>query len=250
MRILAFLILFLSGAASFLAARDVVLRPATELNEGFVRLSDLSVNGEKDLRRVFLGSVKNGEERVISLDYIHQRMRREGIIATPIVSGETSGAVRVIGSDSPSSNAGQPSGLSLPETVTLRQQEKDDGMTAMVVLRSAMKRGDILTPDMVELKRFKNPVPGCLVNPEDVGGMELTRNLRAGEILRDSYIKQPPLVERGEHVKVLYQNDAIVISGLGKALDEGAMGDIIDVRRDHSVLQCKVTGKQLVQVIK
>src|SRR5690606_26713785 len=69
---------------------------------------------------------------------------------------------------------------------------------------------------------------------ELVAGYEATRFIRPGEMLTPRRLRERPLVERGEQVKILIVGDGVQITARGKAQESGALGDVIPVARDGS----------------
>jgi flagellar basal body P-ring formation protein FlgA len=60
-------------------------------------------------------------------------------------------------------------------------------------------------------------------------GMEATRNLPAGQIVRSTDVMQPQLVRRGEPVTIKIVSGALVITASGRALSGGGRGDSVRV---------------------
>ncbi len=86
--------------------------------------------------------------------------------------------------------------------------------------------------------------------PEQVTGMKIRRNLRAGTVLSGDMLVSPQLIGRGEQVNIRVIRAGIRIEMKGTALENGKEGDRIRVRNEQS--QRIVTGvvleRGLVQV--
>ena len=64
----------------------------------------------------------------------------------------------------------------------------------------------------------------------EVAGMFSKRPIRAGEVIKKTYIKPERLVKRGDIVVVSVEGETIVIRSKGTATEDGSMGGSIGVR--------------------
>ncbi|MGK6356707.1 flagellar basal body P-ring formation chaperone FlgA [Sphingomonas sp. DT-207] len=64
---------------------------------------------------------------------------------------------------------------------------------------------------------------------EDAAGMEASRRLAAGAIVRRSDVMQPQLVRRGEPVTIRIVSGSLVITTGGRALGSGGQGEMVRV---------------------
>lgn len=64
---------------------------------------------------------------------------------------------------------------------------------------------------------------------EDAAGMEASRRLAAGAVVRRSDVTQPQLVRRGEPVTIRIVSGALVITAGGRALASGGQGEMVRV---------------------
>lgn len=89
----------------------------------------------------------------------------------------------------------------------------------------------IITPDLISIKEMgiKNFNLNYVENPNFVIGKQSTRYIRRGEILTTNMVKIPPAVKRGSIVKVIASDGSIVITTLGKALENGVLNSSIRV---------------------
>lgn len=60
-------------------------------------------------------------------------------------------------------------------------------------------------------------------------GMQAKRSLRPGEPLREYDIKRPAAVEKGSLVTVFYQKPGLTLTARGRALEEGAKGEVVRI---------------------
>jgi flagella basal body P-ring formation protein FlgA len=60
-------------------------------------------------------------------------------------------------------------------------------------------------------------------------GMQMRRQLRAGQPLRTADLAKPDLVQRDDNVTLIYEAAGLYLTIRGKALDNGAEGDAVSV---------------------
>lgn len=115
-----------------------------------------------------------------------------------------------------------------------------------IVATRPLARGDILRDSDVAIeKRPRTEMQGDPVR--DVAsaiGMELRQAIRPGQPLRSADLGKPQMVKRGEPVMLLYEVPGIVLTARGKAEENGAMGDTVNVTNIQSkrIIQGVVTG--------
>lgn len=99
----------------------------------------------------------------------------------------------------------------------------------VAVLQQPVARGErIEASDFTTEARSAAAARGALTI-EHAAGMEATRNLQAGAIVRQSDVMRPQLVHRGEAVTIRIVSGALVITASGRALGGAAAGDAIRV---------------------
>ncbi len=124
-------------------------------------------------------------------------------------------------------------------------------MAPVAILTHNVKRGTILTPNMVQL-RIKDL--GKLRSPctdlREVLGKRLTRNLRSGTVLDLSSIDFPPLIRKGQLVKILINHNGLYLSAKGISAMNGKQDQIIRVTNTGSkkTIYCKVLAPGIVEV--
>jgi flagella basal body P-ring formation protein FlgA len=72
-----------------------------------------------------------------------------------------------------------------------------------------------------------------LANPESWVGQVASRQLLAGQTLRQSMVRPPELFRAGAQVRVVAQGAGYVITSAGQALSSGAAGQAVRVRMDN-----------------
>lgn len=122
----------------------------------------------------------------------------------------------------------------------------------VAVLTRNLGRGDVITPQDVQLRRMNTAQAGFghIEDIERVVGMELRRPLRSGETVRLSHLLVPEIVRRGDSVILEAQNGGLSVVMEGTALANGKVGDQIQVRNSTSerVVDATVVGPGRVRV--
>ncbi|MGI9436898.1 MAG: flagellar basal body P-ring formation chaperone FlgA [Geminicoccaceae bacterium] len=92
--------------------------------------------------------------------------------------------------------------------------------------------------------------PGSVIDADQLIGAEARRGLRPGRVLTERDIGSPRLVRRGQSVRVIYVEGGLKLSLVGKARDDGALGDPIRIVNPESNLQIRgiATGPSEVTV--
>lgn len=98
-----------------------------------------------------------------------------------------------------------------------------------VLVRSLQRGAIVKQSDVIVERRPKAEVPVGHVTLERAVGMSLKRALRAGQMLQDTDLSRPELVQRNESVILIYEVAGIYLTIRGKALENGALGDVVSV---------------------
>ncbi|UYY59695.1 flagellar basal body P-ring formation chaperone FlgA [Sphingomonas sp. S2-65] len=120
----------------------------------------------------------------------------------------------------------------------------------VAVLGHAVSRGErIEAGDFTMESRSAAAARGAL-GIEDAMGMEATRNLAPGMIVRRTDVMTPQLVRRGEPVTIKLASGTLVITASGRALSGGAKGDMVRVVTNSTsrTLDGMVEGSGIVRV--
>jgi flagella basal body P-ring formation protein FlgA len=120
-------------------------------------------------------------------------------------------------------------------------------------LTRALNRGEPLRAGDVKVERRPRAEFQALgfADPAQLSGKVARNTLAAGAVLRDADLLRQDLVEKNGVVTVTYQIPGIELTMRGKALESGAMGDVVQVQNTQSkrTLQATVTGPGTVSVI-
>lgn len=97
------------------------------------------------------------------------------------------------------------------------------------VLDRMIERGEILSSDDFTTEPLPPSHTRGAITADVADGMEASRRLRAGAVVRAGDVMTPRLVRRGEPVTIHVRSGGLTISTSGRALADGAMGDLVRV---------------------
>jgi flagella basal body P-ring formation protein FlgA len=119
------------------------------------------------------------------------------------------------------------------------------------VLSRPVGRGDIIREaDVTVERREKSEVAGEAIDADAVVGLSAKRPLRAGQVLRASDLMKAEVVQRNDHVTIVYQVPGVMLTVRGKALESGAVGELVSVVNVQSnrTVFAEVSGPGLVTI--
>ncbi|MDH4100408.1 MAG: flagellar basal body P-ring formation chaperone FlgA [Nitrospirota bacterium] len=126
-------------------------------------------------------------------------------------------------------------------------------MEDVVVLSEPVKRGEVITEEMVTVEqrdtlRLKNSV---LRDTGEVVGKNATRNLQAGDMLARNAVELPLVIKRGSRVTVVAENNGFRVSILAEAMENGAKGDTIKVKNldSRKIIQAEVVDESTARAL-
>ncbi len=102
-----------------------------------------------------------------------------------------------------------------------------------VVLASRrINRGEVIAPaDLIIHRREISMLdPNFISDPEQAVGKQSRTTLQTGAIVYENLLENPPLVRRGDRVKILAESGRVRVSAPGEVRDTGARGDLVRVR--------------------
>lgn len=111
--------------------------------------------------------------------------------------------------------------------------------------RNQIIAAEDLDSSWVDLRSTAPPV-----TKDDLIGKSVKAPVAPGAVLGASMVHQPPMIRRGETVKILAVSSGMVIAMTGEALSNGAKGESIRVRNPSlkRILKGTVAGPGLVEV--
>jgi flagella basal body P-ring formation protein FlgA len=137
----------------------------------------------------------------------------------------------------PGSTLSRRAGLRFTGTVT-------ETVEAAMLTRS-LRIGEIIKASDVTMgRRPKAELRSDGMGPDQVIGMAAKTALRNGQALRTDDLIKPQIVQRNEAVTIYYEVPGIMLTVRGKAVEGGAMGDVVGVLNIQSnrTVQATVIG--------
>ncbi|MCA8890104.1 MAG: flagellar basal body P-ring formation protein FlgA [Parvularculaceae bacterium] len=118
------------------------------------------------------------------------------------------------------------------------------------VLARDIARGEIIADADLEWSQAASPAGLYLGAAEDIVGKEARRPLRKGAGVRKNDIASPVLIRRGDIVTMLIEKPGLRLTQSGVAEQNGAVGDIVDIRNANSDRKIKavVVAENLARV--
>jgi flagella basal body P-ring formation protein FlgA len=98
------------------------------------------------------------------------------------------------------------------------------------VLARSLERNEVLkSSDVMVERRPKAELGPDVLTRERAVGMQARRQLRAGQALKGADVAKPDLVQRDQGVTLIYDAVGVHLTVLGKALESGTEGDVVNV---------------------
>lgn len=120
------------------------------------------------------------------------------------------------------------------------------------VLSSRVLRGDIIKSADVKWVRMRadRVQADTLMHMDDLIGMTPRRGVRAGAPIRVTDVQRPQLVKRNDLVTIVHHVPNMILTAQGKALQNGADGDVIQIKNAQStqVIEAEIIGPGRVAV--
>ncbi|MBW2056212.1 MAG: flagellar basal body P-ring formation protein FlgA [Deltaproteobacteria bacterium] len=101
----------------------------------------------------------------------------------------------------------------------------------VVVTRRPVGRNQVLSVEDVSLDKrdLAKVPPGALTDLGDALGLRMKRTIGAGVVLRSVLVDKPPVVKRGDVVKLLFETPRLEVIALGRVDQRGGVGDTVRV---------------------
>jgi flagella basal body P-ring formation protein FlgA len=98
------------------------------------------------------------------------------------------------------------------------------------VLTRGVERNEVLrSSDVVTERRPKAEVGGDAAARNRAVGMQVRKQLRAGQVVKVADLAKPDLVQRDDNVTLIYESAGLYLTMRGKALENGTDGDTVNV---------------------
>jgi flagella basal body P-ring formation protein FlgA len=139
-----------------------------------------------------------------------------------------------------------------PRSWSLYVQARVQVFENIMVTSRPMSRGQLLSTQDVEAVRqdISSLYSGYYTRNEEVAGMVLKRSVRAGMVVTPALVAPQRLIRRGEKVSIIAATGTVQVRMDGKAMMDGAKGEVIRVRNlssKHEV-EAVVVSQGVVQV--
>ena len=104
-------------------------------------------------------------------------------------------------------------------------------MSDIVVTRKPLGRYKLITEEDIYLEKMDlTKVPSNVITRcEDVLGKRTRRTIDSNVALRSDLVELPPLIKRGDIVKIIVESEGLKVTTLGQAKEKGRRGEMIKV---------------------
>ena len=125
-------------------------------------------------------------------------------------------------------------------------------VTMIPALARTIRSGDVIkASDITWISMADSQVSRNIIRTSDqLIGMTPRNQIKEGSVVRLSDVNRPVLIKRGALVKINFNTSKISLSTLGKAIEKGGKGDVIQVKNNASqkIISAIVLGPNLVEV--
>ena len=113
---------------------------------------------------------------------------------------------------------------------------KPDIYLPIIVAKNTLERGAVISPSDIELKKrnISSSRAGVITNPDEVVGLTVKRRIRDLQPISPAQLDQPIMVDRGQRVVMIAEQDGIEARTMGEAMKKGRKGDMIKVKNESS----------------
>jgi len=122
----------------------------------------------------------------------------------------------------------------------------------VLVASKHIARGEMISKNNIHLSKIDlaSTRSGYSTDTKDLYGKLAKRSIRRGKVITESSLKKVKLIKRGSDVIIMSSNPAFRVRMKGKALSNGAKGEIIKVKNKSSgrVITAKVVRQGVVYV--
>jgi flagella basal body P-ring formation protein FlgA len=138
------------------------------------------------------------------------------------------------------------------EPIHLRLAGRVDDTIELPVATTRLLAGSVLRADDMHIARVHTSlIHGEVMHrPSDAVGMQVKRQLAAGQPLAVSELTRPAMVQKGATVRMELDSPGIVLTAQGQALEAGAIGERIRVLNpvSRATIEAEVIGPDRVRV--
>ena len=112
-----------------------------------------------------------------------------------------------------------------------RATVKVEVMTDVVIADRPLRRHQLITEDDVRLQKMDlAELPSsAIVDLSEVMGKRIKRNINIDEIICGDIVELPPLVNRGDVVRIIAESDGLRVTALGEIREKGCRGERVSI---------------------
>lgn len=133
---------------------------------------------------------------------------------------------------------------------TRRVSARLDVFTTAYGVSASARRGHPLdVAELVPLRLARSQVPDDAIrSAEEADRANLRRDVRPGEPIRRAWLEVPPIVKRGDRVRMVARRGRVELSAMGEALGDARRGQTVRVRNlaSRKIVSGHVQGANLV----
>jgi flagella basal body P-ring formation protein FlgA len=199
-------VISVTRAARTLEGKEIELQVARTLEHrnGLGDAANLSLTFDRDLQDLRLDASNTGALQPVSA----RADQRSGRFDVSFEIGNDAGA--------------PPTRLRFTGTVV-------ETVEAAVLARDVERNEVLKSSDVVIERRPKAAVASDAAARDRAIGMQMRKQLRAGQALRTADLVKPDLVTRDQSVTLIYQSTGLYLTASGKAMENGTEGDVVNV---------------------
>jgi flagella basal body P-ring formation protein FlgA len=199
-------VISVTRAARTLEGKEIELQVARTLEHrnGLGDAANLSLTFDRDLQDLRLDASNTGALQPVSA----RADQRSGRFDVSFEIGNDAGA--------------PPTKLRFTGTVV-------ETVEAAVLARDVERNEVLKSSDVVIERRPKAAVANDAAARDRAIGMQMRKQLRAGQALRTADLVKPDLVTRDQSVTLIYQSTGLYLTASGKAMENGTEGDVVNV---------------------
>lgn len=129
---------------------------------------------------------------------------------------------------------------------------KAEALVAVPVLARDLAIGDVIRAEDIAFRDMaaSRVQRSFVTDAAALEGMAARRAMRSGDAVRLGDVQRPLIVKKGDLVTIIFETDGIMLTARGRAMANGALGDVIQVVnvQSHRTIDASVTGTGRVAV--
>ena len=123
-----------------------------------------------------------------------------------------------------------------PEPWTIYLRGRVTSLVSIPVLNAPINRSELIVESDIVFQEMEidADLQGVFIDPKQIAGKIAVRNLIAGKPVRQSDLKAPQLISRGQSVNITSRAGGLIVTMKGKALGNARAGDRLWVQNHSS----------------